>query len=341
MTKRTRPRAKSSKTGDDDRDTPSFRLARSVLRLYSDPGGVKVSKLAEDLGLQPRAFRNYKHRIEHVLLEFLPHGSTLEYRGTGADRRLHVTTPVGTTAQWELVARFAAHDLIEQLFGFMGDAEIARQLDLAHTELLSRFERGLAASVRKNFSRMFYVVPDAPKDYSKPETVAALNEIIAAMTFNTRVKLTYTPPGKEPTEREVEPLTLGLHRSALYLFVRFKDNEKVYNFAIDRISKAERLKGQYFKYPTSNEWSPEHHFERTFGVFTPPSSKQEAIDVDLVFADVPWLKAHIRERRWMPNQRLEDLADGRLRLQFTVNSTIELKPWIAQWGRDVEVRAPK
>jgi predicted DNA-binding transcriptional regulator YafY len=332
---------RAGRAAEADRDTPSFRLARSVLRLYTDPNGVAIAELLGNLGIKERAFRNYQKRFQRVLGEFLPPGATLEARGRGAERRLCVSTPIGATAQWELVARLAAHDLIRQLFGFMGESEVARQLHLAESELLGRIEKNFAAGIRKNFDRMFFVLPDAPKDYSKPESVAAINEIVRAITFGNRLKITYTTPGKAAAEHELEPLTLGLHRSALYLFARYTDGTKVYNFAIDRISKVERLTGNYYKYPTSKEWSPEGHFERTFGVFAPPANKREAIDVDLVFADVPWLKAHISERRWMPGQRIDAMPDGRLRLRFTVNSLIEITPWIAQWGKDVEVRAPR
>lgn len=113
-------------------------------------------------------------------------------------------------------------------------------------------------------------------------------------------------------------------------------------FAADRISRVEPVltRGAHFKYPREDDWSPEEFTERSFGIFTPPESAQEAIDVALVFEDIAWLKAHVRERRWARGQRFTELPDGRLRMEFTVNSLIEVLPWVRQWGENVRVEKP-
>ncbi len=48
----------------------------------------------------------------------------------------------------------------------------------------------------------------------------------------------------------------------------------------------------------------------------------------------------IRESMWHPSQRIEDAADGGCVLTVRVGSLLEIRPWIRQWGADVEVLGP-
>lgn len=48
----------------------------------------------------------------------------------------------------------------------------------------------------------------------------------------------------------------------------------------------------------------------------------------------------IRESNWHETQEIEDLPDGGCVLRIKVGSTLEMKPWIRQWGPDCEVLSP-
>lgn len=48
----------------------------------------------------------------------------------------------------------------------------------------------------------------------------------------------------------------------------------------------------------------------------------------------------VKESTWHHSQRVEDLPDGACLFAVRVGSTLELKPWIRQWGADVEVISP-
>jgi CRISPR-associated endonuclease/helicase Cas3 len=48
----------------------------------------------------------------------------------------------------------------------------------------------------------------------------------------------------------------------------------------------------------------------------------------------------VRDTNWHETQVIEDLPDGGCILRIRVGSTQEMKPWIRQWGPDVEVLAP-
>ncbi len=49
----------------------------------------------------------------------------------------------------------------------------------------------------------------------------------------------------------------------------------------------------------------------------------------------------VRDTNWHESQVIEDMPDGGCLMRIRVGSTIEMKPWIRQWGAEVEVLAPE
>jgi predicted DNA-binding transcriptional regulator YafY len=48
----------------------------------------------------------------------------------------------------------------------------------------------------------------------------------------------------------------------------------------------------------------------------------------------------VRESLWHPDQKLEELPEGRVRLTLPLNTTMELESWIRGWGPYVRVIEP-
>ena len=48
----------------------------------------------------------------------------------------------------------------------------------------------------------------------------------------------------------------------------------------------------------------------------------------------------VRETNWHESQIIEDAPDGGCVMRIKVGSTLEMKPWIRQWGADCEVLGP-
>lgn len=212
--------------------SPSKKLALSVLRVFIDPAGVPIDDLKDLVDNETRGFWNYKKRLEEVFSQFLSYQVDLEEvrEGKSGRKRLRLNADGREKdKQWPLVARMAAYDFVGSLLGGLGSAEIAEQIASAEQEFLTRVSPQFALPFRRNMRRMFYVVPDAPKDYTDREHVDVVNELVRSFWFGRRVKIYYKPPGKPAAVHTVEPLTLALYRSALYLFARFQATpEKTY-----------------------------------------------------------------------------------------------------------------
>lgn len=313
----------------------SLNLAAIIYRLLTSPRGWEIEDLQSTLRIEPRTWRKYKQ----VLREQFPYAvkdrrlSVREIEDEGK-KYLRLEEPEDGRGQ-AFVPRVAAHHLVQELVGFLGDTSVAKALRDADREFRSRLpDRRYVRHVFRNLDRILHCVPDAPKDYSKQaETIELL---LQALVYSRRLRVRYGAAAGD-TDYVLEPLTLAVYRGGLYLLARFVDHPKIYNMAVDRV-RAAALLDEHYDYPPAREYSPEAVLEDGFGIFVPPTRKK--INVELVFANERWLKLYVRERRWSANQQFQDLPDGKLKMKFRVNSLVEVKPWVLQFGDQVQVVKP-
>ncbi len=315
----------------------SLNLAAIVYRLLTNPQGWEVEDLRRTLGIEKRTWRKYK-RLLRERFPYVVGDRRVSVREIedGGRRFLRLEEPEDMQGK-EFVPRVAAHHMVRELVRFLGGSSVASAIGDAEREFRSRLpDRRYVRHTFRNLDRIIHCVPDAPKDYSRQgETI---EKLLQALVYSRRLRATYASASGEK-EYVLEPLTLAVYRGGLYLLARFADHIKVYNLVVDRIRDLELL-AEHYSYPSGKQYSPEKCLEDGFGIFLPPTKKR--IDVELVFANERWLKLYVRERRWSANQRFQDLRDGRLKMTFRVSSLIEVKPWVLQFGDQVEaVRPPR
>ena len=320
-------------------------LARIVERLTTDPRGWRVDELRQELRIADRTYRKYKR----LLTQFSPWASQGRSRLEEVEEegqrwlRLRSAAEEEDPALDALLARLTAFHLARQLFAVVGERELERPLHSALQELFADHRpRRLAtvAHLEKRLLQILHVAPDAPKDYSQHTTT--VKEILRALVYSRRLKMTYASASSDLRSHEIEPLTLALYRGGLYLFARYSGHPRVYNFVVDRIRAVERMMGPggSFTYPSPQDYSPSRFMHDAFGIFVRDRAGTPKQRVELVFAAVPWLNAYLRERTWHASQQFEDLPDGRLRLSFEVGSLEEVIPWVRGFGGQVEVIGP-
>ena len=323
-------------------DNPlALNLARVVHRLMVEPRGWRVDRLMAELGIRPRTYRKYRALLQDHLEHHLdPEGrwQVVEVR-EGEARYLRLAVTDGAAeAQDGFLGQVAAFWLARRVFDFAGDGEITAALDGAWADLQAAVgDRGFTLGhLLRNVDRMLHAVPDAPKDYEgHEETVAAL---LRALFFSRAVVIRHRGLGDgDPKRHRLCPLTLTVWRSGLYLVAAYVPDGRPYLFAVERILEVEPT-DQRFRYPSARDYDPETLFEGSFGIWQEPGG--EPVVVELLFADQPWLHRYVTERTWHPTQVFEVQPDGRLRLTFTVTSTVEVAPWVRSFGDDVEVVAP-
>lgn len=321
----------------------SINLAWIVHRLLTNHRGWSVDELMQELGIADRTYRKYRRILQ---TEFEPlirsNGSSMVHEiDDGHCRYLRIVElepEEGPRDPKAFTARVAALHFSKMLLGFLGQTDVSQAVE----DILLDFEYSLKdrpfvlGHILRNVDRIFFQLPDAPKDYSEKNEV--ITTLLHALVYTRRVSVKYSSASFDDLSLELEPLTLAVYRSGLYLIARGVGYEDTRIYAVDRIHVANLLDTK-FNYPSNHDYTPEEYTEGSFGIYRGNSDTR--IDFELVFDDEKWLKLYITERRWHPSQTFEDLEDGRLKMTFSVTTDVEVWPWIRRFGSQVEVLSPE
>jgi len=293
-----------------------------------------------ELGIKDRTYRKYRKVLIEQFQPFMNGSGESNLREVADGEAKYLRLVFGDEVKLydsTFVSRVAALHYSQQLLGFVGQTTIGAASNELMTDFRSRVreKKQFIDEVLGNVDRMFFQLPDAPKDYSTKNLV--IRDLMDCLIFRRAILMNYTSASFKDLSVELEPYTLAVHRSALYLIGKGTDDD-VRIYAVDRILSVEKLRRR-FDYPRAADYDPARYTEGSFGIFR--SDSKVLIHFELIFDDERWLKLYISERHWHPTQVLEPLEDGRLRLTFSVNTDVEVWPWIRQFGDRVQVILPK
>lgn len=149
------------------------------------------------------------------------------------------------------------------------------------------------------------------------------------------VEITYEPPNRSPYTRRFSPYLLepsGIGHT-LY-FIGYSDPPgELRTYKLERI-RAATLTEDSFTVPS--DFDGIVLLQNAWGV-----NYGEADPVEVMLRFTKSVSRRVRETTWHASQQIKDLADGGCIFTVSIGSTLELKPWIRQWGMDVEVIAPQ
>ena len=133
------------------------------------------------------------------------------------------------------------------------------------------------------------------------------------------------------SERVVDPYGLTFRGHAWYLVAFCHTRNDTLTFKTNYIKTLDYT-GRTFSYPL--DFSLEEYMAKSWQVM-----KGEEAEVIVKFdARIAPL---IKEVRWHPTQRIEDLPDGSILFTVTVSGTEEIKSWILSYGHQAEVVSPE
>src|SRR5690606_28564008 len=208
---------------------------------------------------------------------------------------------------------------------------IDSQLTSAHRELRVRLAAQLTdvgrAWVReqRELLRATLPAPAALKGHA-----AILDVIDDALSQEQVLRLRYAAPGKEPTDRDVEPHLLWLHAGCPYLVAYCLRADAFRTFAVQRIVSATLLDKAFDR---RVDFDAQGFTEQSFGVF-----QGEAVDIAIAF--YPGVAHVARERLWHPSARVEDLPGGGVCLHMHAGGLPEIAAWVAGFGGKAQALAP-
>lgn len=168
------------------------------------------------------------------------------------------------------------------------------------------------------------------KDYSVQSEL--LTNLRQALLKQKRCEIVYRPAKREPTTYLVDPYTLLFFNNGLYIGGYAHNRRDVRLFAIERVQS---LKVTAERFDVPEDYSADLLTGTAFGLI----GEGDLYDLDVEFsADIAYL---ISERIWHPEQRLDYLEDGRIRLRFQASGDKEILSWLYSFLPHVKVRAPE
>jgi predicted DNA-binding transcriptional regulator YafY len=157
-------------------------------------------------------------------------------------------------------------------------------------------------------------------------------KLITAVLNSYQIEITYVKLRGEISSRIIKPLGLVYKRGVWYTVAEVPDKNAYRTFRVDQILSV-RLTNIMFEFPP--DFSLEEHIGSSWGVFT----NDEVQLVKLKFS--PAVAGRVKTLRYHRSQEIqEELPDGSVIISLEVCGLIELKSWLLQWGKDVEVLEP-
>jgi len=169
----------------------------------------------------------------------------------------------------------------------------------------------------------------------RPEYVEAFEALTRGWIERRKVWLVYRSAGSEASRTErsfcpylIEPSGIGFSTYAIGL-----DDLRgaVRTLKLERIERA-RVTEDRFEMPEGDDLLRE--LESAWGIVW----GEDTHEVRLRFSRRA--ARRVKESVWHPSQRIEDVADSGCLFTVRVGSLLEIRPWIRQWGADVEVLGP-
>lgn len=299
-------------------DTRLERLDDIERKLASRPQGWTTGELAQEYGLDSSTIFRDLAILQSMGTGLIKQGRRymLDYRRSPNRVRLSHNEVLALYLAARLLSRHSDehNPHVVTALEKLGDALRNR------SPLIARHIEQAAAAVRARRTR--------------PTYIHVLEILTQGWAEGHKVLLRYQKKGEPVSERLfapyfIEPSGIGY---ACYVIGRDELRGAIRTLKVERITEAE-LTAESFSIPA--DFDPQQLLANAWGVIW---RDEGAVEVILRFdASVVW---RIKESVWHHTQRVADLPDGSCLFTVLVGSTMEMKPWIRQWGAAVEVLAP-
>jgi predicted DNA-binding transcriptional regulator YafY len=165
-----------------------------------------------------------------------------------------------------------------------------------------------------------------------PSQASTFRVVLNALLQNRLLTCSYASPASgQETERTVAPHHLQ-HYMGSWVLIGWCHLKKDWRkFFLSRMSNPV-MSAESFAPRPKKEWEP--LIQSAFGIF------QGGTPVPVVLQFNPFRAQWIREQAWHPEQKIENLSDGGLKLTLPVTDFREVKMKVLQFGADVEVIEP-
>lgn len=294
----------------------------SIIRLLETRRGLTLDELAEECNVDRRTIHRDLNAVEEAGYSLASEWQ--EGRKVYSFLTKSRNIPPITFTLPQLMSLYLLRSLGAHLAGTPFQSEIDELFKNIHSVLPDRHAAHL-----ERIARVSLPLLHGARDYSRAAVYIA--ELQRALLQQYRIRLTYARQGKGEAEvYEVDPYTLVFHKGGIYLEGYALNRSGMRLFALERIQGIEVTR-QRFEIPES--YQPESHFSSAFGLVSDSKMKVEVrFSAEIAHA--------VKDRIWMPGQRLVTDPEGRVIMEFEAAGQMELVSWILSYGMHAEVLGP-
>lgn len=288
--------------------------------------GITIHQLAKDTGVSTRTIRRDLQALQEAGFAIFDEGEENETKKWKLDTQPFRSVQEGLSVS-DVAALYLSRSIVEALSGWPLVDELGKAL--------AKIERSLNPRILEFLATLPQVVTAKAAPKAGLASTSAMAPIARKLFDAVRDRRIVTMGyfslrSNRAKNYSVEPYRIALALGGVYLIAYVPDYDEFRTFSLDRIQKLSISDDTFRK----TRELPADLFGSSMGVF---SGEPETIVIEFGAALAPYAQARV----WHPSQKIEPLADGRLKMTLSVSNDWALRSWILGFGAGVKVVAPK
>jgi len=294
----------------------------SIVRLLETRRGLTLDELAMEYDVDRRTIQRDINALEQAGYALTTEWSEGQKVYSFLARSRHLSPITFTLPQ--LMSLYLLRSLGAHLAGTPFQTNIDELFKSIHSVIPDRYAAHL-----ERIARVSLPLLHGARDYSP--SAPFIDDLQKALLQQYRIRLNYAKRGKSEVENyEVDPYTLVFHKGGIYILGNAHNRSGMRLFALERVRSIEVTR-QRFDMPEG--FQPEAHFSSAFGLVSDTPMK-----LQVRFA--AGIAHTIKDRLWMPGQKVSSDSEGRVVVEFEAAGQMELVSWILSYGIHAEVLEP-
>jgi proteasome accessory factor B len=306
------------------RNAEVIRQWQILREIESRRTGVTIHELATHVKVSTRTIRRDLQALQEAGFAVYDEGAELETKRWRLDGSPFRAVQEGLSVA-DVAALYLSRAAVEGLSGW----PLASELRAA----FAKIDRALNPRMREFLSTLPQVISakTGPRTADHSDRLTDITRrLFDAVRDRRTVQMRYfSAASNRAKSYAVEPYRIALAQGGVYLVAWVPAYGEFRTFAVERV---ERLSVGEETFRKTREL-PADLFGASLGVFWGEPER-------IVLEFESRIAAYVRGRAWHESQRVEELADGRLRMTLDVSNDWALKSWILGFGAGVCVVSP-
>jgi predicted DNA-binding transcriptional regulator YafY len=232
---------------------------------------------------------------------------------------------------------------VRSMFDVLRGTPFHDDIASVQTKLEQRLEPAERDEQATFAQRIVYVPDGGAKAYDDKGDV--IDALLTGVLSRKVIRYAYVDSRGRRQRGHLAPFAIVIHKHGLYVVARrlkrpedgaeLSSAEGVSTFAVERFTEAEHLRAFPFVTPSDFDLGAVMH--DAFGVHFAASDEPVRVVVEFSRERA----AYARARVWHRSQRVTELADGRVQIEFTTRARLApIVSWVLEWGPHARALEP-